>query len=146
MTAAAFDPRFDALEIPGKILAGRPQPTWAQDVLDLPARVLLDLPVPPRLGLHVLGVEGVVRIGGDIRPDAEVGFDREEWRALVVATEADRVWPHDFTRFCQLKAAGSHPLGLTEALAGAQPDLQEEWSLRAVLERLGVELLSIDLD
>ena len=150
MTAAAFDPPFalDAFELPHrKIIGGRPLPSWGQDVLALPARLLLELPLPPRLGLHVPGIEGIVRVGRGVDRsfEGDICFDEVEWWSLVRATEADRVWPRDFALMCHRKSDG-HRLEPVDALAGAQPDPTQEWSLRSVLERLGVELLSVELD
>jgi len=145
MTAAAFEPRF-SVDAPslraGKVIAGRPLPAWCADVLSFPACLLFELPSAPALGLHVPGVEGIVRVGAE----GAVSFDGPEWINLVIATEADRVWPLDFTALCQKKAAAGALLTAEDVLDGAQPDRAERWSVGEVLDRLGVELLSVDLD
>lgn len=110
----------------------------------LAARLLFDLPLPPRLGLRVSGVEGVVEVGAG--SPRGVSFDPDEWGALVAATEADRVWPADFASFCRRKSADpSWRLGLREALAGGQPDPTRSRDLGHVLTRLGAQLLSVEL-
>jgi hypothetical protein len=81
-------------------------------------------------------------------PDSEpdVVFDAEEWVALVVATEADRVWAADFRTFCERKRAEpAWRLELPEALAGGQPDPAERWDLGRVLRRLAADVLSVEL-
>ena len=142
MTAATAHLLIDALAIPaGKRLSGRPQPLFGAEVLALPASMLFELPDPPRLGLHVPGVEGIVRVG----ESAAISFDEAEWNVLVCATEADRVWPRDFALFCRLKADSGNPLEAVDALAGAQPDPTVSWTVGDVLERVGATLLSVDL-
>lgn len=119
------------------------------EVLSLPAILLARLPAPPRLGLHVAGVPGVVRVdplGMEGSEPDDVVFDADEWAALVVAAEADRVWPADLRAFCERKRAEpAWRLELSEALAGAQPDRGERWDLGRVLRRLAASVLSIEL-
>ncbi len=122
------------------------------DALELPAGLLPDLPAPPSLGLHVPGVPGVVRVELDqeraraARAEGELVIDEGEWRALVLGAEADRAWSADLVGFCRRKQ--SEPSWRIEeetALAGAQPDPSEVWSAARVLDRLGAEVLSIEL-
>lgn len=139
-----------ALRAP-KLLGGPrvPKVRW-EEALELPAEVLGSLPLTPRLTLHVGGVPGLVVI--DLEPasaptsEGELRFDAAEWRAIVVAASADRVWPMDFVSFCRRKR--DEPAWRIEeetALAGAQPDPRERWSARRVLARIGAELVSIDV-
>ena len=143
-----------ALPLAALPLAALPLPMAAggglrREALALPAILLARLPAPPRLGLHVPGLTGVVRvdpIGEDDDGDPDdVVFDADEWAALVVATEADRVWPADFRTFCGRKRAEPEwRLELPEALAGGQPDRRESWDLGRVLRRLGANVLSLE--
>lgn len=129
-----------------KPLSGRPLPMWAAEVGQLPARVLLELPAPPVLGLHVPGVDGVLRVSVDGEGEpGEIGLDRDEWHALVVGVEADRVWPRDLVAMLRRKATEpTYRLDLLDALAGGQPDPEESWDLAAVLDRLDAALLSVE--
>ena len=122
--------------------------TWATEVARLPARTLYELPLPPTLALHVPGIEGVVRINIESERvlDGDVEFDPDEWRALVIATEADRLWPDGFVELCHRKQAEpSFRVGLVRALDGGQPDPSEQWNVSRVLTRWGVMRLLVDL-
>lgn len=131
----------------GRVGAGRVGAGVDEPVAAFPARWLADLPAPPSIGVHVPGVEGVVRfaLGGDGAADEQGAvFGVEEWRALVAGVEADRVWPADLRGFCARKRAEpAWRLEAGEALAGVRPDPSERWSLRRVLARLGAELVSL---
>ena len=144
MTAIALESTLPAA---AKRLSGRPLPVWGAEVLSMPARLLLELPLSPSLALHVPGVEGIVRVSADGEADeGDLGFDLDEWRALVLGVEADRVWPLDLTAFCRRKAAEpAYRLEPVDALAGGQPDPRETWDLATVLDRLGVELLGVEM-
>jgi len=125
--------------------APRSRSDWASEISMLCARYLFELPLTPSLALRVPGVDGVVRIGAGT-PGAAMGFDGDEWRALVTATEADRVWPGDFVDLCRRKGGEpTYRVGLVDALAGGQPDPAERWGVSRVLSRWGVELLAVDL-
>jgi hypothetical protein len=130
----------------------RPIALRYSEALALPAALLPDLPVVPTLGLHVPSVPGIVRVALDearaelARQEGEVVIDADEWRAIVQGAEADRLWPAQLAAFCARKRA--EPAWRIEpeiALAGAQPDPNEQWSARRVLQRIGAEVLSIDL-
>lgn len=123
------------------------------EALSLSARQLAALPLPPRLGLHVPGVPGIVRVeldpaeAGASRAEGELVLDRGEWRALVLGAEADRLWPSDLAALCRRKVSDpSFRIDVESALAGAQPDPRESWSVARVLSRVGAELLSIELE
>lgn len=143
MTAAAVETSLPAAP---KTLSGRPLPMWAAEVGALPARCLLELPVPPVLGLHVPGVEEVVRVSADGEVEAgEIGLDLDEWHALVVGVEADRVWPGDLVAILRRKAAEpAYRVDLFDTLAGGQPDPEESWNLAEILDRLDASLLSVE--
>ena len=129
-------------------VSGRPAIAW-EDALELPAALLPDLPMPPRIALHVPGIPEVVRVELAGEPSDGLTLDAEEWRALVVAAEADRVWPRDLVALLARKrtASSERPWRIDRetALAGAQPDPFEAWSAREVLARLGAVVLSIEL-
>lgn len=122
------------------------------EALAFSARLLGELPLPPSFGLHVQGVPGVVRVALEpsaaerARAEGEVVLDRGEWHAVVLGAEADRLWPVDFAALCRRKR--SEPAFRIEpetTLAGAQPDPAEEWSVAGVLERVGADVLAIDV-
>lgn len=143
------------------------------EALDLPARVLGDLPLAPRLVLALEGrpdaasipVEVEIALDGTAPTDHEpareeprepprsvpvtddrVVFDRDEWAALVTATEADRLGARDFRAICARKRERpGWRLGPEEALGGAQPDPRERWSTRRVLRRLGATAAAVSL-
>lgn len=142
-TATALE---TSLPTTAKTLSGRPLPMWAAEVGRMPARCLLELPVPPALGLHVPGLEEVVRVSVDGEVEGgEIGLDLDEWRALVIGAEADRVWPRDLTAMLRRKVAEpAYRIDLFETLAGGQPDAEESWNLGEVLDRLGVSILSVE--
>ncbi len=117
-------------------------------VRELPAAILLELPRPVCLGLHVPGVPGVIRVGADpsAADEGELTLAPDEWAALVAGAEADRVWPaHLRAALAQKRAEPATRLDREWALAGAQPDPAERWTAGQVLERVGATLLSIDL-
>lgn len=137
--------------VAAKVLGRVRSPKFAE-ALGLSARLMGDLPLAPSLALHVLGVPGVVRIELDAdraeaaRAEGELVFDAEEWQAIALGAEADRIWPSDFAAFCRRKQGEpSWRVEAETALAGAQPDADEEWSAARVLERVGAEVLSIEL-
>ena len=141
-----------AIQAAKVLTRGLVRPLRFAEALELPAALLAALPVAPSLGLHVAGVPGVVRVELDAeraeaaRAEGELVFDAGEWRALVLGAEADRAWSRDLVAFCQRKR--SEPAWRIEqetALAGAQPDPREQWSAARVLERLGADVLSIEL-
>ena len=131
------------------------EPPDVSEMMAFEARHLMALPIPPQLSLHVPGVPGFVRIeanppvpgGVDTHEPGALYFDAAEWEALVMAAEADRVWPSDLRAICQLKRAElDWTLTPTRALAGAQPDPSERWTVAQVLDRIGAQLLSVSMD
>lgn len=137
--------------VAAKVLGRVRSPKFAEG-LHLSARLMGDLPLAPSVALHVLGVPGVVRIEFDAerahaaRAEGDLVIDAEEWRAIALGAEADRVWPSDFAALCRRKQGEpSWRIDTETALAGAQPDAREEWSAARVLERIGADVLSIEL-
>lgn len=135
---------------PAKVLARAPR---FAEALALSARRIVEMPLPPSLGLHVPGVPGVVRVELDraeaeaARREGELVLDRDEWCALVLGAEADRLWPSDLAALCRRKVSEpSFRIDAESALAGAQPDRRESWSVARVLSRVGADLLSIDVE
>jgi hypothetical protein len=130
-----------------------PQRIAWSEALQFPAGWVLDLPRAVELALHVPGVLGVVRASRtkDVLVGAyaagEIAFDAAEWRAIVEGVQSDRIWPQDFRAFCERKR-DEPELSLTAeiALAGAQPDRGEQWTLARVLRRIGAEVIAIDVE
>lgn len=127
--------------------------TPARELLELPAKLVPDLPLAFTLTLEIEGAPALVQLstelhldGGDSLADVIV-FDREELRALIVGTQADRIWRKDLLGVCFDKwRKPDHRLTLEAALAGANPDVAEAGgSLGRVLERLGATVVSIEL-
>jgi hypothetical protein len=123
-----------------------------EEALALPARLLGELPLAPSMGVHVRGVPGVVRIELDparaeiARSEGEITIDADEWRAISFGAEADRLWPADFAALCARKQSEpSFRIEPEMALAGAQIDPDRVWNAQRVLERIGADVLSIDL-
>lgn len=135
---------------PAKVLGRAPR---FPEVLSVPAALIAELPLPPSLGLHVPGIPGLVRVELDpaeadaSRREGALVLDREEWRALVVGAEADRLWPDDLVTLCRRKIREpGFRIDPEVALAGAQPDLRESWSVGRVLARVAAEPRSIELE
>jgi len=125
-----------------------------QAVLSMPARLVAGLPVPMTLRLRVPGAPVPVCIWtGDAAHGAApvladtIVFQAAELDALVVATEADRIWHREFLGLCFEKwRRPDQRLREAELLAGANPDTEVSWSLERVLKRLGVELEAVELE
>jgi len=125
-------------------------------LLDLPAELVPDLPLPVTLWLAIEGAPARVLLTTRSCEDAAIErpehsladvivFDREEFRALISAAEADRIWRKDLLGMCFDKwRRPDHRLTAADALAGANPDPQH-WSLERVLERLGATLERLEL-
>ena len=125
-------------------------------LLELPAELVPDLPLPVTLWLVIEGAparvvlttgaweHGVLAYPGRSLADVIV-FGREELRALISAAEADRMWRKDLLGLCFDKwRRPDHRLSAADALAGANPDPQR-WTLARVLERLGATLERLEL-
>lgn len=122
------------------------------EALALPARSLGDLPLAPSLALRVAGVPGYVRVELEAgraeaaRSADEVVLDAAEWRAIALGAEADRLWASDFAALCARKRSDrAFRIDEEVALASAQPDAREEWPAARVLERVGAEVVAIEL-
>lgn len=133
-----------------RLMRARRPLRW-EEALDLPGALLPELPLPPTLALRVPGVAGLVRVvpaaAEGSSSAAEVVLDADEWRAVVLGAEADRLFSAGFTALCARKR--SEPrwrIGPEVALDGARPDPRERWSAARVLERIGAEVISIELE
>ncbi len=128
----------------------RPIALHNAEALELPADLLAELPLPPKLALHVPGVPGIVRVLLDAEGEGEPGaltFDAEEWRAIVLGAQADRLWPSTFVALCARKRdEPAWRIDAEMALAGAQPDPRQRFSVARVLSRLGAQVLAIEVD
>lgn len=125
--------------------------TFERELRAFPARLLGTLPCPTTLRLRVPGVDRVVAVATSAdrvdneRASGAVVFDVLEWNAIVVAAEADRLWPADLREICGRKTSGpSVVLDAERALAGARVGASPEWSLGRVLDRVGAQLLDAD--
>jgi hypothetical protein len=138
---------------------------WWRTLLELPARVLVDLPEPIALQLRVVGapatvllttaavqnVNGLARVAPNTisataaRVDNTIVFDRAELDALVLGVEADRIWHREFLGFCfeKWRTAAFH-VSSSDALAGANPDPRADWSMAQVLRRLEAQVVAIE--
>lgn len=131
-----------------------PPDPWAP-LLNLPACLVPDLPLPVTLWLELEGAPSRVQLTTRSRAEADrmcprgvladvIVFDREELRALIVGVEADRLWRKDLLGLCFDKwRTPEHRLTAADALAGANPDPQH-WSLERVLARLGATVERVD--
>jgi hypothetical protein len=123
------------------------------ELLGLPAQLVPDLPLAFTLTLAIDGAPARVQLSTELHLDAGnslapvIVFDREEMRALFIATQADRIWRKDLLGICFDKwRKPDHRLTLADALAGANPDEAEaNASLGRVLARLGATVVSIEL-
>ncbi len=124
----------------------------SRELLDLPARLVPDLPLAFTLTLEIEGAPARVQLSTELHLDAGdsladvIVFDREEMRALIVGTEADRIWRKDLLGVCFDKwRKPEHRLTLEAALAGANPEVAEAGTFGSVLARLGATVVSIEL-
>lgn len=136
-------------------VASEADSSWIGDVCDLPAHLIGELPLPAVLRLRAIDGSVFHLSGGnaDVATMREAGMavlDRDEWSALVLATEADRVWPVDLVR--ALRARGvSGRLTLDSLLDGitaeqARRDAGRLFSMGKVLARLGARLDAVRID
>lgn len=130
---------------------GLDHPEATAEVGEMPARWLFSLPQAVELSLHVPGVAGVVRVNldgesTDDDTDGSVWLDGDEWIALVVGVEADRVWDLDLRGWLERKRTDpAFRLCPELTLAGAQPDPEESWTVARVLDRVGASLLGVGI-
>ncbi len=135
-----------------KVLSRADRPLRWAEALELPGTLIADLPCPPALSLRVGGLSCLVRLDsaiGSTRSASgdQVVLDADEWRAIVLGAEADRLWSRDFAGLCARKRSDpSWRIDAEVALAGAQPDERERWSAARVLERVGAEVVAIELE
>jgi hypothetical protein len=136
---------------------------WTE-ALELPGAVLPELPLPPTIDVRVAGISGVVRLDtgarsacaeglggqrerGERGQDARVQIEAEEWRAIVLGAEADRLFARDFLALCARKRSDpTWRIDLESTLAGARPDANERWSAWRILDRIGARVVAIHLE
>jgi hypothetical protein len=127
-----------------------------QELLAVPARLVSALPVPVCLRLRVpgspvpvmlwTGAYAAGRASTPVLADIIV-FDGAELEALVIATEADRLWHADFLGLCFEKwRTPEVPVRAAELLGGANEEPDAGWSLGRVLARLGIEVETFELE
>jgi len=141
--------------------SGRPsqatqQEAALQELLNMPARLLSGLPVPVCLHLRVPGAPvpvmlwtGAYAAGRAATPVLAdiIVFDGVELEALVIASEADRLWHADFLGLCFEKwRTPDVPVRAAELLGGANPEPEAGWTLGRVLARLGLEVDAVAFD
>ncbi|MBN1654810.1 MAG: hypothetical protein JXA30_13645 [Deltaproteobacteria bacterium] len=120
-----------------------------REVLDFPARLLIDLPLETTLVLRVPAVaEDVVWTTRTLEEPRKISksivFDREEVLALIVASEAERTWPRDLVDWCWMKReCPDFFIDMATALCGAKPSDDRCWKVERILEWLDVDLVSI---
>lgn len=128
-------------------------------LLGLPAELITALPEAMLLRLEVPGAPvpvcvwtGTLELGHEacsalpVLAEAIV-FDGLELAALVTATSADRLWHADFLGLCFEKWRRPEVrIDVEQALAGANPDPDERWTLARIFTRLGVTLDAVELD
>lgn len=117
-----------------------------EEALDIPAELLGDLPLPPRIAIKIDSLPETIVLALDGGSADGVALDASEWRAIARGAAADRVWPADFASLCHRKL--TEPAWRIEdetALSGAQIDRDARWTAREVLDRIGAEVIAIDL-
>lgn len=144
--AAIGRPRFEAL----RALALTP----LDEVRALDARAFAELPVPTVLELDVPGWSGPVWVrsapGRGIATRDPV-LDGPAWRALVDATESDRVRPIDFRHLLGVLATAEQDesacaLREIDALVDGVSLEMRCWTVGRVIERLGARLFSVRVE
>jgi hypothetical protein len=141
-TAKAVRPRLRSVP-PAQTEEAR----WVAELSAMPARMIGDLPVPVTLRLRSPdGALFSARPGwSSVEGGQGVILDRDEWAALVLATEADRLWPADLVHVLRARGAGGR-LSQEALLDGvgfeqAAADLSETGpTLGRVLQRMGARL------
>lgn len=123
--------------------AGLP-PRPHNGLLGFPARLVEGLPAHVRLDVVDRGGRGVVIATGPdeaerLRAAGEIVIDGQEWTALAVAAESDRVFAADLEVLLATRGPGRITAEI--ALAGARADPPRGWSVGTVLDRLGLRLL-----
>jgi hypothetical protein len=125
---------------------------WLADVSDLPAHLIGDLSVP--LTVRMRAIDGSTFYLSTIAAEREmlletgaIVLDRDEWAALVLATEADRAWPPDLVR--ALRGRGTSGRLSSDALLDgitvqeARRDAGRLLTMGRVLARLGARLEAV---
>lgn len=117
-----------------------------REVLEFPARLLGDLPLPTTLALDVPDVDGPVTVATQAR-SGPATFDASESSAIVQASEHDRAWPADFATWCGRKRADrGWRLTAGEALGPVCVEPPAGWTVARVLARLGAELRAVVIE
>lgn len=130
--------------------------TPLDEVRALDARFFADLPVPTVLELEVPGWAGPVWVrsapgrGPHAVASTDPVFDRDAWRALVVAAASDRLRPSDVRALVERLARAGADDGMAQREIEAWMDVVTPSAapLRVgqVLERMGVRLFSVRLE
>jgi hypothetical protein len=122
-----------------------------EEVLQFPARFLLDLPLKTVLTLRHQSVEAMVfwttfSVEKPRSADPPIIFDKDELLALISASEAEKTWPKDLTIWCWLKQENpDFKLDQEIALCRARPDKRQHWDLRRLLNWFNLDLVSIEI-
>jgi hypothetical protein len=122
-----------------------------EEVLQFPARFLLDLPLKTILTLRHQNVEDMVlwtnfSLKKPRLTDPPIVFDKEELLALISASEAERTRPEDLTTWCWMKQeTPNFILDEDIALGGTRPDRKQYWKLKQLLNWFNLDLVSIEI-
>jgi hypothetical protein len=122
-----------------------------EEVLQFPARFLLDLPLKTILTLRHQNVEDMVlwtnfSVKKPRLTDPPIVFDKEELLALISASEADRMRPEDLTTWCWMKQeTPEFVLDEDIALGGTRLDRKQYWKLKQLLKWLNLSLTSVEI-
>jgi len=139
---------------PAETVVERVQKRVQNELLSFPARLLIDLPEGVRFTVHGLGITGEVVLSTSkflVPPGASASarltFSGEELRAIAIGVQAERLSHADLKGYCLLKL---HDPGfrVTEriALNGAQPADEAAWTLGRVLQRLELQLATVEFE
>jgi hypothetical protein len=140
--------------LPRSSVGLRSSPAFSSDLEAFPAELLPGLPLAVTLWLEVPGAPvPVCFTTAEQAPGSEgvladrIVFGRDELAALVVGVQSDRVWRKELLGMCFEKwRRPALRISEADALAGAQRDEHEQgWSLARVLDRLGAELVRVEL-
>lgn len=129
-----------------------PEGEWASALLELPARMIGDLPVPVRLRLRAADGATFLVTPGSSSSEGDEGIvlDRDEWAAVVLAAEADRLWPADLVHALRRRGAAGRlsQEGLLDGVGFEQAsrDLPEAGlTVGRVLRRIGARLERVSI-
>jgi hypothetical protein len=122
-----------------------------EEILQFPARFLLDLPRKTILTLRHQTVEFPViwttfSVKKPRPADRTIVFDREELLALISASEAEKTRPKDLSIWCWLKQENPEfVLNEEIALCGVRVEKQRHWELRRLLNLFNLDLISLEI-